>query len=96
MRENINTIAYILRHDPLLTWGLWLVAASLQLVIHIKHKLKDLGYQSIHPFPHPADWELATHYLEVRSNYGWSPWPVYLMWPCLVVGVVTLLIGLFR
>lgn len=96
MRETINSIVYVLRHDPLLAWGLWLIAASLQLVSHIKYKMMDLGYQSVHPFPHPGDWELPTHYLEICSKYGWSSWPVYVMWPCLVVGVVTLLIGLFR
>jgi hypothetical protein len=32
----------------------------------------------------------------VRRKYGWSPWPVYCLWPCLVGGIVCLVLGLFR
>jgi MFS superfamily sulfate permease-like transporter len=35
-------------------------------------------------------------YLKVRSRHGWSPWPAYLLWPCLLAGVFSLVFGLFR
>jgi hypothetical protein len=95
MQEIIPTILYAVGQNPLLDLGLWLVSASLLLVSYIKHKMIELGYATVHLFPHPGDWELATHYLEIRSNHGWSPWPVYLMWPCLAAGVLMLLVGLF-
>ncbi|HWF40425.1 MAG TPA: hypothetical protein VG322_18000 [Candidatus Acidoferrales bacterium] len=52
--------------------------------------------ETIHPFPHQDDWELSAHYLALRSKYGWSPWPVYLMWPCQFSAVLLLLVALFR
>lgn len=91
MRESIEFVAFVVLHNPILALGLWLVAASLLLVFRIKHKMRDLD-EAVHLFPHPADWELPAHYLEVRSQYGWSPWPVYLMWPCQIVGVLTFLL----
>ena len=66
------------------------------LVFQIKYKMMDLSCETVHLFPNPADWELTAHYLEVRSKFGWSPWPVYLMWPCQVAGVLTLLVGVLR
>jgi hypothetical protein len=35
-------------------------------------------------------------YLRLRREKGWSPWPVYLIIPFLLVGVVCLILGLFR
>lgn len=96
MREGIDFVVFIVRSNPVLALGLWLVAASLWLVSRIKYRMMGLDYETVHLFPHPADWELPAHYLEVRSQYGWSPWPVYLMWPCQIAGVLTLLVGLLR
>ena len=95
MAEHISLLAYIVRHNPLLSLGLWLVGASVLLASHIKCKLIELGHQAVPLLPNPRDRELPGEYLEVRSQHGLSPWPVYLMWPCLGAGVVTLLIGLF-
>ena len=93
MREAIDAVVFVVLRNPILALGLWLFAASLLLIFEIKSKMMKLESETVHLFPHPADWELTTHYLEVRSQYGWSPWPVYLMWPCQVAGVVTLLVG---
>ncbi len=95
MGDHIHLLAYIVRHNPLLAWGLWLVGASVLLASHIKCKLIELGHKGIPLLPNPRDWELPTEYLEVRSRHGLSPWPVYLLWPCLGAGVVSLLVGLF-
>jgi hypothetical protein len=94
MRENVNTVLYIVRHNPLLLLGLGLVAVFLLLLAYIKFKLKDSGYGTAPLFFHPRDWELPADYLQVQSKHGWSPWPVYLIWPCLVAGVVSLVAGL--
>ena len=96
MRHTIDFVVFIVLNNPILALGLWLVATSLMLVSHIKYKMMDLGSETVHLLPHPADWELPAHYLEVRSQYGWSPWPVYLLWPCQIGGVVTLVAGLLR
>jgi hypothetical protein len=94
MRENANTVLYIVRHNPLLLLGLGLVAVFLLLLAYIKFKLKDSEYGTAPLFFHPRDWELPTDYLKVQSKHGWSPWPAYLIWPCLAAGVVSLLVGL--
>ena len=96
MRESIDFVVFVVLHNPILALGLWLFAASLMLVFQIKSKMMKLEPEAVRLFPHPSDWELSSHYLAVRSEYGWSPWPVYLMWPCQVGGVLTLLVGLLR
>ncbi len=96
MRENANTVFYIVRNNLFFLLGLGLVAVFLLLLAYIKFKLKDSGYGTASLFFHPRDWELPANYLRVQSKHGWSPWPVYLIWPCLVAGVVSLLVGLWR
>ena len=108
MRHSVDYVVFIVLHNPILALGLWLFAASLFLVCQIKGKMtsldrelereldRELGPETIHPFPHPADWELSAHYLAIRSKYGWSPWPAYLMWPCQISAVLLLLVGLLR
>jgi hypothetical protein len=107
MRHSIDYIVFIVLNNPIPSVGIWLLAVSLFLACQIKSKMtaieemdQETGQESdqeiIHPFPHPDDWELSAHYLAVHSKYGWSPWPVYLMWPCQVSAVLLLLVGLFR
>lgn len=96
MRHAVDFVVFVVLHNPILSVGLWLFAASLLLVFQIKSKMIRLEPDTVHLFPHPADWELTAHYLKVWSKFGWSPWPVYLMWPCQVAGVLTLLVGVLR
>ena len=96
MRENVNIVLYVVRHNLLLLSGLGLVAVFLLLLAYIKSKQKDSGYGTAPFFFHPGDWELPADYRAVQSKHGWSPWPEYLIWPCLIAGVVSLLVGLFR
>ena len=96
MRENVNTVLYIVRNNLFFLLGLGLVAVFLLLLAYIKFKLKDSGYGTAPLFFHPRDWELPADYRAVQSKHGWSPWPVYLIWPCLVAGVASLLVGLLR
>ena len=94
--RNINIILYIVRHNLLSLSGLGLVAVFCYLLAYIKFKLKDSGYANGSSFFHPRDWELPADYREVQSKHGWSPWPEFLIWPCLVAGIVILLFGLWR
>jgi len=100
MRHGVDYVVFMVLNNPILAVGIWLFAASLFLVCQIKSKMtaldEEADQETVHPFPHPADWELSAHYLALRSKYGWSPWPVYLMWPCQVSGVLLLLVGLFQ
>lgn len=100
MRHSVDYVVFIVLNNPIPSVGIWLLAVSLFLVCHVKTKmtaaLDDEAVDTVHPFPHPTDWELSAHYLALRSKYGWSPWPVYLMWPCQVSAVLLLLVGLLR
>ena len=96
MRENANTVFYIVRSNLFFLLGLGLVAVFLLLLAYIKFKLKHSGYGTAPLFFHPRDWELPADYRAVQSKQGWSPWPEFLIWPCLVAGVAILLIGLLR
>ena len=96
MRENVNVALHIVRHNSLLLLGLGLVAVFLLLLAYIKFKLKDSGYRTAPLFFHPRDWELPADYRAAQSKHGWSLWPEFLIWPCLIAGVLSLLVGLFR
>ena len=39
---------------------------------------------------------LAHLYLKARKQKGWSPWPAYLIWIYLVMGLAAFVAGLFR
>jgi hypothetical protein len=64
------------------------------LFVHVQFKMRGIGYKTYPAFAIPSDWALPAKYLRVRKQYGWSPWPVYLLWPCLIAGVVCLIVGL--
>lgn len=82
------------QHDPLAVLGFSLIAAFSVLFIHIQFKMREIGYKTYPLFARPWDWGLPNQYLKVRAKYNWSPWPVYLMWPCLIAGIVALILGL--
>jgi hypothetical protein len=58
--------------------------------------MRSIGYNTNPMFTRPSDWGLPAKYLKVRSEHGWSPWPAYLLWPSLILGIVSLVVGLFR
>ena len=35
-------------------------------------------------------------YLRVRTKDGWLVWPILLMWPCLILGVILIVLGIFK
>jgi hypothetical protein len=66
------------------------------LFIHIQFKMSEVGYKTYALMARPYGHKLPGEYLKIREKHGWSPWPVYLMGPCLLVGTCMLVVGLFR
>lgn len=100
MSETLRTLAYMVRHDPAVVVGLALIGAASTLFFHLTLKLSRAGFRSYVVFKPPlvlaSNGAIPGEYLKVRRKYGWSPWPAYCLWPCLVVGIVCLVFGLFR
>jgi len=84
------------RHDPAAVLGFLLLGAYSILFIHIQFKMRDAGYDAYPLLWRPKDWGLPFEYLKIRAKHGWSPWPAYLVWPCLIAGVILLVFGLFH
>jgi hypothetical protein len=83
------------RHDPLAIVGLSLICTFSVLFVHIQFKMRE-GYRTCPLVLRPGDWGLPAEYLRIRKRRGWSEWPVYLMWPCLISGMVLLIVGVSR
>jgi hypothetical protein len=99
MDETYQMIRYLFKHNPYVIGGLLLVGHASILFMHIQLKMLKLGYKSYTFFKNPTStngWDLPAEYLRVRNKYGWSAWPVYLLWLSLIIGLVVLVIGLFR
>jgi hypothetical protein len=96
MNENLKAVLYMLRHDPTVVAGFALVGVAGFLFFHVLLQMDRVGLRSNAFFVPSKNWVVPAQYLKVRKKYGWSAWPVYLLWPCLVGGVVCLVVGLFR
>jgi len=96
MPQSLRIVFYMASRDPFAILGLLLIGAFAVLFIHIQFAMKSIGYKTYPLFAISKDWSLPSKYLKVRSKQGWSPWPVYLLWPCLGVGIIALVFGLFR
>jgi hypothetical protein len=96
MPQNFRDLVYMTRHDPMVVVGLLLVGVSSILFIHIQFKMRSVGFKTYPMFTRPSDWGLPSKYLKIRCEHGWSPWPAYLLWPSLILGIVSLVVGLFR
>ncbi|HXQ24859.1 MAG TPA: hypothetical protein VN822_00485 [Candidatus Acidoferrales bacterium] len=96
MQESAHALFDMAMHDPLAIFGLLLIGAFVVLFTHIQFKMRGIGYKTYPLFARGYDWTLPAEYLKVRRKQGWSPWPAYAMWPCLVLGIVALVAGLFR
>ena len=68
------------RHDP----------AAMQL------KMQKVGYKAYDVFLSPPKWRLPAEYLRILKQWGWSPWPAYSIWPCLLAGIVLLIVSVSR
>lgn len=100
MQENLRMIAYLAQHDPAAVVGLAVIGIGAVLFIHVQFKMVRAGYKTSYSFfRHPTSpngWDTPFLYLKVRMKHNWSPWPAYLCLPCMVGGMVFLVVGLFR
>jgi len=74
--------------DPVLLLGVFLILSWAGLSYLIEFRMRRAGY-GYNPFKFPR----AFKYASVRGKHGWSPWPAYLVWPCLLGGIVLLAVG---
>jgi hypothetical protein len=99
MQGEIQAISYATRHDPAAVAGLLLIGCSSVLFIHIQFKMIRAGYKTSYTFLRlniANGWDTPSQYLRVRAKHSWSPWPAYLLFPCVIVGIALLVFGLFR
>jgi hypothetical protein len=97
MDENLEMFVYMAKHDPAVVAGLLLIGCSSVLLIHIQFKMIRAGYKTSLGKPLGwRGWDTPVYYLKVRTKHEWSPWPAYLVFPCIFAGVGFLVLGLFR
>lgn len=91
----MQVILHAWKDEPFLLSGLILIGISAVLVFHIQLKMLRVGESSykFFGFPRRFDFKSYVKYLRIRGRYGWSPWPVYVLCLCLILGVVLLVIG---
>jgi len=95
MRGNLHQALYLVKHDPVAVAGFLLIGGFAVLWFHIQLKMVRAGYKTSGQVL-LFGWDTPMQYLKVRSRHDWSPWPAYLLWPCLLAGVIGLVFGLFR
>ncbi len=83
-------------HDPLVILGFLLIGAFVVFFFHVQFKMRETGLSAYAVFVSSQKFSLPTEYLKIRKQRGWSPWPAYLVWPCLLAGIVLLVIGVYR
>lgn len=100
MQNEIQALSYMVKHDPAVVAGWLLIGSSSVFYIHVQLKMVRAGYKtSFDVLKGPLSakgLETPTQYLKVHAKHGWSPWPVYLFLPFLLVGIGLLVFGLFR
>lgn len=101
MQNEIQSLSYMVKHDPAVIAGWVLVGCSLVLYIHVELKMVKGRYKaSVDVLRGPLGSKGAlptfTQYIKVCDKQGWSRWPVYLFLPSLLVGIGFLVFGLFR
>lgn len=97
MQEGMNEIISFVKRNPLPVLGLLLFGVSGLLLFRLHRKLQEIGDKS-YALKIPSDiaWTVPQAYLKARLKQGWSPWPAYAGWGCLVSGLVLSVVGLFR
>jgi predicted benzoate:H+ symporter BenE len=95
----MNPVVSMIGHDPMAVIGFVLIGASAVLAFHLHRKLLEVGLDTSNLFfrvPNTAVWTVPRAYLKARSKHGWSPWPAYAVWLCMVSGIALLIVGLSR
>jgi len=89
-----HVIAHVIRHSPLPVLGFVLIGAGSVMWWLIQLAMTKGGYKTRMFQQIPNDVGLPVQYLKVSSRRGWSAWPAYLVWPCLILGALLLFIGI--
>jgi hypothetical protein len=100
MQNEVEAASYMVKHDPAVVAGFLLIGVSSLLYFHVQLKMVRAGYKtSFDVLRGPLSakgLETPSTYLKVRSEHGWSAWPIYLYLPTLISGIGLLVFGLFR
>jgi hypothetical protein len=100
MRENLEQVVHMARHDPAAIVGFLLIGVFGVLFIHIQRKMIRAGYKTSFTSTRilfvARGWDTPGQYLKVCERHGWSPWPAYLLAPCILLGIASLVFGLFH
>jgi hypothetical protein len=94
IHENLRVIADMAKHDPLVILGFCLLGASGILYARMLVKMSRAGLRVVY-WRFDGKYRLPSEYLKARRDHGWSPWPAYLIWPCVALGIAALVGGLF-
>jgi hypothetical protein len=99
-QTNFEQVVYMAKHDPAGLAGFLLIGGAGVLLAHIQFMMVRTGYKTSAAYlvkPWGANGRgTASEYLKVRARHDWSPWPAYLLGPCVILGVALLVLGLFR
>ncbi len=76
----------------LILFGAILLACFVALDTFIRLKLKGAGRKLVFLRGGTLDY---SEYMEATNSHDWPRWPVYLIWPSLVLGLVLVAAGLF-
>lgn len=87
LRENLRAIIEMARHDPPAILEFLLIGAFAVLFFHVQLKMQKVGYKAYDVLVSSRKWRLPAEYLRIRKQWGWSPWPAHLIWPCLLAGI---------
>jgi hypothetical protein len=90
---DLRTISYVIRHDPLSVLGFVFLGAFAVLFFRIQSAMAKAGHK-VHFQGFILDSSIPGEYLKARTRYGWAAWPAYVVWPCLLAGILLLAGGL--
>jgi hypothetical protein len=66
MRESVNSITYMMKHDPWPVLGLILLGAFALFFVHVQLRMREIGHKTYPLFARPSDWGLPIMYFKVQ------------------------------
>jgi hypothetical protein len=96
--SDLNVFWQVMLRDPYLFLGLLLLGVPTVGYWHMYKKLSEVGFRQGSRLALPASWwEVhVREYARTRTKYGWSAWPLHILWLGFVLGVPLLLIGISK
>lgn len=74
-----------------LVLGILLLGCAAAIDFLIRARMREIGERSVFVSGGTFDY---CKYLKVRKQFDWSPWPVYLIAPVLVLGIIFVVMSL--